>query len=511
MQVRRPLEPLCLAAALVLLLYYVVIACSYAAAPAYLDHVEPTVTVASLLVNEGRPIYTATDDPSRISLLYGPAVYLVNAAFLRWPDADPILASKIGGVFLGLGSVAVLLVAAARRFGARPAILGSALCVLLYLPFRHFSYWNRCDSLLVFASALGCAAVLVRGRWTSAALLGLALSLAVNTKVHAFLYLVPLLPAYVAARGKRPAALAAALALVLTAAPFLVSHSFPLGHYLTWLASATAHRFAPALLGRNVFTALVVLAPLALTARSLRLRAPRVRDALRDPAARTVLALVGCAALVSVVGAKEGAGTHHLLPFAPVVVLLVLQRWAQGTGAGGPHPGFEPTGPRLALAAGWGLIVSLHCVNPQWAVLLHLRDDTGRSMRAELLGIVAAHPGARIAMGATDKAGDPATWFRPLLFETSHDCLFDVPAMMDMGESGIGVPPATVAAVASRSYDVFVLPASGEPFTMRSLYSSNRELFPPDFVAAFRQAYAEAERGRHYSVWVAKRTAADRR
>jgi len=103
---------------------------------------------------------------------------------------------------------------------------------------------------------------------------------------------------------------------------------------------------------------------------------------------------------------------------------------------------------------------------------------------------------------------------RPICTATddpSRISLLHVPAMMDMGESGFGVPPATVAAVASRSYDVFVLPASGAPFTMRSLYSSNRELFPADFVAAFRLAYSEAERGRHYSAWAAKRTGADRR
>ncbi len=490
-----------------LILYYMIICLLYANTPSFLDHIEPTIAMESMLINEGKTIYTTVDNENRISLLYGPSSYLVNALFLKYFNVNPIFASKLAGVSLALGSLLVLFISFAKRFSFIFSYFSVVLCILLYLPFGHFSFWNRPDSVIIFACSLSCGSLFVKRNSVSAILFALSVALAVNSKFHSVLYLVPLAPLYIYGRGFKLVFLSSILSVVLVFIPFFVFASFSLPQYLQWLLQAGNHDLSMHTLMRNLSYSFLFLLPVLLSIYFCRTQIGNLRVLLSDNIIQGTFLLFFNIILVAIIASKEGSGPNHLAPFAPIAAVFLCMSSERLLHVDNIKDKIWSRKSKFVFCLGlaWFFACILASVQPTTKILRHTSHDSGGTIATELNNILLKYPDSSIAMGYADHTGYHFTYFRPLLFERTSDYFMDAPAMMDMAESDLEIPPATIEKIRSQEYDIFLIPKGGEPFTMKSLYLSKRSIFGDILPVEFKNNYVEVDTSDHFSIWSANK------
>jgi hypothetical protein len=444
----------------------------YIAVPAFVDHVEPSITSLSWLVVEGGRLYPDASGPDIYGLPYGPVLFLANGAVMTVLGPG-LTTAKLAGAIGAVVAVALTISAVERR--ERP--VASVRAILAALAFGVSAFWVRAEPLLLLCAGLAAASLTLQPLASSLAL-GVAVGLGVNLKVSAILYLLPAFASLWARGGVRYVGLAALVAASIAALPFLAFANISIAGYAEWIASAAAHGARWSALPTALEWSLVLAVPVWLA-----WRAEPAGDA-----SAFHLPLLGAIALSLPLAIKHGTGAYHFLPFVPAIVVAMS----------GLRPLEIRPGAACVLTAWLLTVTGLTAVQ----VLSWTRTLTAlpaREIAAELRDMDARNGGAA-AMGYSRNYR--LSFFRPVLVFGGNPYMLDGASAMDWHWSRRPFPSAAIEAMRGCRIATWIVPAGSTPFELPNAYPIAGDVFPDAFRAAFQSRYRLAERGQWFDVWV---------
>ncbi len=475
-----------------------------AAYPGYLDHAEPNIASVSWLVLQGQPLYHAITSPSRYTLLYGPSCYLPYVAGL-WLGGGHLLSLRCVVVAANF-TIAYCLWRTYRSIlgGFASLLVLAVVLAFLYVPRpNHYLLQIRSDVLMLAAVALGLYATSLRTA-VGALVLGLASAFVLDTKIIAFIYVVPLLLIFASRAGWRLTWAAAFWALGASALPFLLPNVSLLA-YLDWVHRATGHPTAVADLLATLRTLPIFVVPLLLLAGPLPWQNGRAMEYLQKNRFR-FLALLGCMACAVATSSRIGAGSHYMLPFVPVLGYeYALLYKATGASVADRWPlAFRYACAGVALVGAVRIAGGLEeLVRWNWS---HWREAA--ETEAYVHEILRKCRGNAVQMGYGNVEA-PATFFRSEVVFATNRLVVDDEALCDMDLDGIKLPASTVDLITRCSNDVWLIPAGQEPFSTTNtfflLYPDvvpPRPLFGSEVASAFVRRHHKKESVGPYDLWV---------
>jgi hypothetical protein len=291
--------------------------------------------------------------------------------------------------------------------------------------------------------------------------------------------------------GPLAATASAAIGGVVAAAPFLLTETASFADYRHWVALSAGNGLELHTLRPNLEWVGFLLAP---TCAGLVVRRPDAWPLPRQAAlvGGLVLGLLG----VAVAAAKPGAGPYHVLPFVPAVALILASHWEAIVEA--------RRAPAADLrSASVAFVLTLIVVaGGRQAYFLGEASRIDAGSAVEIAGLIAAHPGQRLALGYANE-DESRTFARVLPVFAGAPYLLDMPAIQEHQMSGVELPRATIDAIEQCRITTWLIPRAGEPFTMRNGYprTGYRFLFPEAFQDAFRRRYRKVESTPRYDVW----------
>ncbi len=493
-------KPFLMGFALCLLIIFAGVGIWYLTLDSFAGEVEPLVSSLSWLVQSGHPLYHEMDAAERYSVLYGPSVFLTNGLFLKF--LGPSLAvAKLGSLLAAWASLIFLYASIARKRWDSLALILCGIAVL-YFWLQGFSiHLVRPDAYLLFAVGLGLFAAVKLRRILAVLAMGVALGFAVNLKIHAFLYFLPLLALLADKHGRKALLAALTLAFVVALAPFLLHSQVSLKNYISWLRNAVGHGLEFSNLVSSFRFGFFLLLPAILLG---------TRDGSVQALKRYrwfLLSLVFSLLAVLVMAAKPGAGLVHLLPLIPVFVyafaLMILdvrgkydfsslqhwyggRQWAQGS--------------LLAML----LVVIFSASVCQYRAVAYVKYLNGDSsqVRGDLQDIMERYPNMSMGMacGGEDSSFQH-TWVSPLLVFADNPLMFEPVAMMDCRLSGQGLSPKTFQAMADGQVALWLVPKQEKPFTKKNWYAPYAPIFSNSFIKHFMANYTCKEHSEFFDLW----------
>lgn len=503
-RLRRGVRPAAIAAASLIVAGFVAVMIWYAALPSLAEEVEPNVGTVSWMLATGHSLYHEADAPAQYSVLYGPTVYLANAAVMRVLGPS-LVTAKLATLGASLAGLLFLYLTCRTVLDAGLALVPVGAAAAFYAAIGPYSYVIRPDAILVCCVAFGLLVVVRAGPVLAVVGLAAALGLAVDLKVHAVLFMLPLLERMRRRYGPRAATAAALGGVFVAALPFLLHPQISFGNYLVWIGAGMRHGID----GSSVLHAAGLAAFLLLPSVALDLRLSRCGHA-DATARRDLVLLVACATIVLVIIGKPGAGPAHLLPLVPTSVWWMVERLARLRDA-------VPFARLTLPPRRFGLLVAV--VSSAWMAGVITQYRTMRELTvtsAEVAGvaqdleqILREHDGLRIGMGYGGEGRFfRATWYRPLLAFAGHAPLVDVVAVMERQRAGFAVPAATLEALRRGDVDVWLIPRSREPFAKKNWYPPHQPAFSEDFVTTFRAHHVRWGRSTYFDLWFHERAVA---
>ena len=420
--------------------------------PSYVDHIEPTLADLGLIFREGGAVYPTLDTYSLHGLLYGPGLTELQALTQLLPLAL-IDASKLPGV-LPAAALALIFLFSTRSEIARGYLL-------LFFLFADAAIWNRADPLLGLAAYVAMRYADDKRGVHVFVVVGLLAGFCSSLKLHGVLYVVPALIIALGKEHRKTLCTAVFLAvslgaLALTFAPQQISAD----NFIAYLSMAGQHSIVPFMLFNNLCYLTTLTLPLILTIKQRSLPFTWFE----------LLPILSVELLVAIIGAKEGAGTHHLLP-AIFINAFLLDRALRSVPARSDVRADVQWRVMFlvgSLAVAFGLFKLNRTLTQNW--------DSAKSSALELNRMATAFPGGRLA--PSDRDNYDVTFLRPLLAEHGSRQI-EFAAYMDTAYSGLS-DGGLVAKMKSCEIPFWFIPLKGEPFSLPNFYTG-KTLVSADF------------------------------
>ena len=440
---------------------------------AYLDHIESNTAVAGWHYAQGVPLYQFEAGAPQFADYYGPLAYLVQipGLFLLGPS---VAASKLGSLLALVATIVVMLRHFSRQRGAASAAQGALFLVAALLFFAPVSFWVRPDPFETLLVAAGVALA------PSALGVGVCVGLAINFKVHAFFYFLPILLDVMRHHGWRAAPRVALPAVVVFLLPFLLP-GISLTDYVTGLAQQIGHRgqssaTIPAVLSEAVVLVLPIGLPLALE---------------RQPRAAKVFATAALGALMLLLypATFPGAGAYHFLPLVPVLAEARFRLRPRGL---------------VAEAALLPLLLLGFIGTQQTLQEMSARRDWDRTA-GEALDLARQGPTRKVEIGYGDsrRGYEVSQLAKAELAFHSYPALFDAQILMELQQIGIDGSARWVPYLDDCRIERWLLPRGETPFETRSYFydDGTRPLFGAGFRDAFFAHYRRVAVAGDFEVW----------
>jgi hypothetical protein len=479
---------LCIAAALVVLatVAYGLTIFLYVAFPNYLDHGQPAVASISWLWMQGHDLYPDWETSDIYGMVYGPILFLINGIALQLHPA--IMTSKVLGVLSFIVAlVAMSILIKQKSISSSTSIFLFASLLMLFVPFNIYVYWNRPEPLLILVTALALTAA-VRAPISLAAVgVGILAGVAAGIKFHGIVYTIPA-AVLALARVERlqsrlvMAVVASACAMGVALLSYLGTGASIEG-YLRFLKVALRHGWSAYFFSESLSFAFVLAAPI--------IGISIWRNRPLNPAQQGLLA-ASCIsiAMLTVIGAKPGAGAYYLVPMVPnciygIAVLLESSKIRINE--------FTAVIFICLFLAYWpGLFVYMRG--------LQYADEVGAQSELneidELKAYVETYPEGQI--GISDRKHYSSYFYRTLSVFSGRPLRVDFSVWMDLAYAGVGEQHIS-RFIKACEVPVWILPL-GTPFTMVSKYN-NLPLLSEDFRQTFLRNYRQIESGHAYQVW----------
>ena len=465
---------------------YLAVVIWYATEHAYADAAEPTMAVVAALFQAGQPVYHAVDAAERYSHIYGPLAFVLPGWWMMLTGST-IIASKSLGAAAALSSVAVVFALTHRRDAPRTAVIATGLFCGLCLAFQQVSFWNRPDSLeLLVAGAALLAAVRARHGLAAAVLVGGLTGILADLKMTGPLYA---LPAYAVLVSRRQAVflpLAAVVAVIVAALPFVAFPNVSFANYLTWVRASAGNGLLLSTLKQNLEWSLFLLLPLV---PGLLPIAPRSNRWV-------TVAICAGVAFVAIAASKPGAGPYHLMPFIPAILFAAALAVDSTT--------VNDRSVRLGIksfAVTCAIVAGLQVIN-----LLSVTTRTPASrLAADVEAFLDSQPATRVEMGYSTE-DESFAYVRPVIVFRQRRHLFDAPAIQEYQLSGLSLPDASVRAIERCDVDAWLFAKGGRPFSLRNRYprTAHVPLFPDVVREIFDRAYVRSASTEYFDVWTCR-------
>jgi len=444
--------------------------------PSYIDHVEPTLADLGVLFRSGEAIFPHVSSHTLHGLLYGSGLTELQSLAQLLP-MDIVPASKLTGLFPA-AALTVLFFFVTRSTLARSYSL-------FFFLFADAAIWNRAEPIL---GLLALTAMLVvekfRHPLAKYALLGILAGACSSLKLHGLLYI---LPAVIVALSHQERTKVAYSVVFMSATIFTLTATHSPAQvdtrmFVEYLSFARRHPIVPFMVFNNLCYLGALTIPLILIAYT--------RGVIKTYT-RSFLLIFLVEVVIAIVGAKAGAGTHHLLPmiFVNAYLLDRILRTPLSTSEVlysdlKWHAMFVVG----ALAVAFGLVKLNRTMSASW--------DRSRDAAVELRSFASEH--AQLLMGVTDRENYPLTFLRPILAARGTPQV-EFAAYMDTQFAGLA-DRSLVAKVRSCELNYWLLPAKGTPFSLPNFYT-NEPLLSADFRLAFETNYRKVKQGRFFNVY----------
>lgn len=472
----------------------------YLTLDSFAGEVEPLVSSLSWLVQSGHPLYHEMDAAERYSVLYGPSVFLTNGLFLKF--LGPSLAvAKLGSMLAAWAGIMFLYASIARKRWDSLALIMSGIAVV-YFWLQGFSvHLVRPDAFLLFTVGLGLFAVVKLRRLLAIITMGAALGFAVNLKIHAFLYFLPLLTLLLFKHGRKAFFSTLIISLAVIFAPFLLHPQISLRNYISWLRNASNHGLDTDTLVSTLQFGFFLILPVVLLG-TLDGSFKAMKSKL------WYLLSLGLTFLgVLVLAAKPGAGLVHLLPMIPLFVYsytlmiwendvpLKFLRFGNWFGGRGWAQG--------ALVAMFTVVLMGATIDQYRAVayVKYLTSDATQ-VRGDVQDIMEKYPNVSMGMAVGgENSSFQHTWVSPLLVFADNPLMFDPVAVMDCQLAGQNLSPKTFQAMADGQVALWLVPKQEKPFTKNNWYAPHNPIFSTSFVKHFMANYTLKAHSEFFDLW----------
>ena len=437
---------------------------------AYLDHIEGNIAICGWLWAHGAPLYALQDGYAQFANIYGPLAYLaaVPAMLLAGPT---ILASKLASA-LAVFAAFCLIAYRYRRGAPMAAIQAMFFFVAVLAALTPMSIWIRADPFEMLFVAAGLAGI------ASPAFVGICIGLAVNFKIHAFLYFLPILWELWRRHGWRAAPPVIVVSLAAFLAPFLLP-GISLHDYLSILVQQIGSRT------RNHD----LLMPVAAYCAALSIPVLLPLCARRVPSADRFfgVAVLASLALAAYPATFPGAGPYHLLPLLPLLVEARYRLKPEGIGAQ------FAVFPLLFLAA---TTTSLTFTR------LHDRQSWP-AYAAEALQLARQAPPGTVDIGYGDnqRSYEIAQLAKTELSLNGYPRWIDAQILMELKKTDIDGSRRWIPYLTQCRVGRWLLPRGEAPFVVHSYFYDNVELFDDAFRQAFTANYRPVADSEHFTVW----------
>ncbi len=476
----------------------------YAIAPGYADHIEPTITATSWAWGLGTPMYHSRLSACRYNLPYGPCLYLCVWASQKVVGTSPQVIKCFNLVLtvVGFGLLFHLIKRSSTVF---IATLSIGYCALGTLCFHEYATdnliaWCRSEPYLLFLSCLGLYLCRSDRCWIAAWGTGAALGLALNFKIIAFLYFIPML-ALLFKRG-RTAAVAECLgvAVLIGAMPiaFLPNVS-PVNYF--WAVTVSMKRAViPSTMKLLIAYVLLFWGPicalLALCVKSGAEEWKQYASLVKEGSLLTIPAIIATGAVI-LPASKWGSGLWHLAPLLPSYSLIVaFYAKRRVVNAWHATPQWSQN-----VACSMLLAFCIYAMSIAGAKSLARMESTritipiALAARAEIENVALRFPGARIAMAYGNESDYKWTYYRDELVFKDNPYLIDFPALLDLKVAGYEIPRATIEELQSGRIGLWLLPKGNEPFSI------DHSVFNSEFRYVFGQNYQKEGGTDHFDVY----------
>jgi len=487
----------------------------YLASAIELNAMPAQVFEVSWYFEQGHPLYHDAHSPEFYSMLYGPYLYIFTGTLEKWLGPG-IFAAKLAGQLSTLSTLGLLGVLLWRR-GSKlsTALLFTAIFACLIVTDPLEVYFDRADNFIVLFLVIGAWAAYSPTK-LAPLILGAAIGISVDLKVHAFLYFIPL--AWVAWRtGHRwkGVGLALGTAAVVALLPFLAFSNISLRNYFWILHTASHHGLNPPEYMNVVFRVCCYSVPLGLAFLLSYLQDARATVGIFHRYAGFIGSLVFATLVLIVPASKIGSGPYHLLPMAIIVILLM----AELVRAGLQWPGQlnAVTAGLYAVLASW--LISCLGVgmlrSHQYGTYFKLHTAWADDVQADIDGILKKYGTDHIVlMGNSDNGHYDWTYFRTSLIFQGQPVGLEPAALADLQYAGVVMPTLaeTSAALVARQPGkkiLWLVPPDAVPFSLNSYYAKwdNNEFKDPmpvysqQFRTDFAQAFHRVDSSRYFDLY----------
>jgi len=450
---------------------------SYLLVGGYLDHIEGNVVISGWQYFQGAPLYVAVDGVPQLATYYGPLAYLLEVPALVVFGAN-IAASKLTSLSALVATVAIMLWHF-RRSSNRDVGAGLLVLVTGLWFFSPMSYWVRPDPIEVLLVSIGV--VLARGRWGALGV-GICIGLAVNLKVHAFVYFLPVVVDLWSTSGWRGVMKAAVASGVTFLLPFLAP-GVSLGEYVPALAVQLGRRVDHHSLRAVVNLVVTLDLPAVVIAFALLSGARRAAQVERW----YFLGVLATLAILLYPSTFPGANGYHLLPAVPVLA-DAFSRLRQQT-----------------VPIRWSPVALFLFA----AVFSFLKPDAmeglqgSNALAAEALELAHRQSATTVQMGYGD---NPRSYLmiqstKTALALNGYPAAIDAQVTMELRYIGIDGSARWIPDLARCRFALWLLPKNEQPFAVPSYYYDNEPVFSADFRRAFLENYVRTESSDHFDIW----------
>jgi hypothetical protein len=446
----------------------------YLQSGSYLDHIEGNVIINGWQYLHGAPLYETQDGAPRAATCYGPLAYLVDIPVL-WLFGSTVAVSKLTPMLALLGTMVMMSVYFIRNRTWDEAVHSIFFLFAALLLFSPMSFWVRPDPIetLLLAAAVVSTPSRRRSLWV-----GVCLGLAVNMKVHAFFYFLPILADMWWIGGTRAILAAGAWSAATFCLPFLAP-AISVHDYVTELAEQIGGRAqTSAQLPWTMISVALLLLPLA------------VPLALHRQPPRTILyasATVATVVLLIYPATFPGAGAYHFLPLVPVLADLRHRLLPKGIDA-------EAT----------ILVILLVAWLPMQHTLQALQAQRGSGLVAEEALALARKSGAQpvqVGYGDNRPSYQLSQLSKTVLSLNSYPALLDAQVLMELRQIDIDGSARWIPYLEDCRIREWLLPRREQPFAIVSYFYDEKAVFSEQFRRAFLDNYKLVETGEYFDVW----------
>ena len=485
-----------------LIVNYLMLVIYYFLDPSYFDHAEASTAIISWYFIKNLPVYHLLDSAEFYNRLYGPMVFIINGIALDILGAG-ILASKAAGVFSAILSVVCIFALVRKMRGLTLAIMVTGYACLLFQLFYATSFWCRPDPLILVLVSISFLTLVNGSGVISTIVLALSLGIAINLKIHSFLYFIPIFTVFYSRAGNRRTVVLLFLTLIISILPFVLFDNISLFNYSTWMKSIAGHDINPVLFFDNVEWAIYLTAPIILLSGYLYFENAKY---FKEMFARNIFHIV--VFVVSMLGvcwfgAVAAAGRYHLLPLIPVCCYSFVILADKLT-----EVGIDFRQSRLAFTCLTVVFISVFShvfvfgILREVRVIRSINEYRGCRVVEDIKGVIKSNPDKIIAMGYSDIRGSKykLTFYRPVLVFSGNPYPLDPVALIDNALSGYKIPPKALQSLRNCNIDIWLVPKGEIPFSGMAVYD-NRPVFGDNFRTVFNERYCLVSETDYFDIW----------